>query len=173
MKNRVLFVLLFAVALVTLTVGCEKKEENNNNNNNNNNQQQQVEEKKLICSNSEKESKYTETFKFTYNYKGDEFDKVAIESQTKYNSGTYDEKTYKKYGDECKEALETTKRAGFTCNVQASGSSIWVNYQFTMADLNDASKKMAKEAGIEELSGKKIDEAKTILEAAEFTCEIK
>ena len=171
MKNRFFMVFLFAIALVTLTVGCEKKEENNNNNNNNN--QQQVEDKKLICTLSEKEDKYTEETKFTYNYKGDEFNKVTVQGTYKYNSGKFDEATYKKYADECKKDLEDTKRAGFTCNVQSSGSSIWVTYQFTIAELNDDSKKLAKEAGIDELSGKKIDEAKSILEAATFTCEIK
>ena len=172
MKNRILMVLMLAVALVTLTVGCDKKEENNNNNNNNNNQQQ-IEDKKLVCSKSEKEDKYTEEFKFTYNYKGDAYDKVTVQSTTKYNSGKYDESTYKKYSDECKKALEDTKKAGFTCNTQASGSSIWVTYQFTIADLNDASKKLAKDTGIDEVSGKKLDEAKTIYEAAGFTCQEK
>ena len=165
MKNRIFMLFLFAVALVTLTVGCEKKEENKNNN------QQTVEEKKLICSKTETEDKYTEEYKFTYNYKGDEFDKVTVQSTTKYKSGTYDEKTYKKYADECKEALDKTSKKGFTCNVQGSGSSIWVTYQFTMADLNDEGKKFAKEAGIDELNGKKIDEAKSTYEAAGFTCK--
>ena len=175
MKNRVLMVLVFAVALLSLAVGCGKKEENNNNetNNNNNNQQPAVEEKKLECSSSEKDSKTTEEFKFTYNYKGDNFDKVTVQSTTKFTSGKFDEKVYKEYGDECKEALEKTKKAGLTCNVQASGSSIWVTYQFTIADLNKESKEYASKLDIDKYEGKKIDEVKSSLETNGLTCTIK
>lgn len=168
MKNRIFMTFLFALALVTLTVGCEKKEENNNNNNNT---QPVAQEKKLICSNSEKEDDYTEEIKYTYNFKDEKINTVTMLSTTRYNSGKYDEKTSNKYAEDCNEALELTKKAGFTCNVQSSGSSIWVTYQFTLADLNEDSAKIAKENGVDEVKDKSYDELKSLFETGGFKCQ--
>ena len=175
MKNRILGVFLFAVALLTLTVGCEKKEENNNNNNNNNNQQEEAKEKVLTCSASEEESKYKQTNTFTLTFKNetDAFYMAKVEGQMKYNSGKFDEATYKKASEECKKDLEDTKKAGFTCQASSSGSSIWLSYTFKMAELNDAGKKLAKEAGLDEVNNKKLDDAKKVYEDAGFSCNVK
>ena len=174
MKNRILVVFLFAVAVVSLAVGCQKKEENNNNNNNNN-QQQEVKEKVLTCSVTTKEDKYTQTNTYTLSFKSESesFYKASVQGQMKYNSGKFDEATYKKLSEQCKKDLEDTKKAGFTCNAQSSGSSIWLTYQFTMADLNDASKKLAKESALDEVNGKKLDEVKSAYEGAGFSCSVK
>ena len=68
-----------------------------------------------------------------------------------------------------KEDLKDAK--GFSCNVQRSGASIWITYQFTMAELNDKTKTLAEESGIKELEGKNLDDAKSTLTTAGFKCE--
>lgn len=172
MKNRIFMLFMFAVALVTLTVGCEKKEETKNNDNNNNNQQV-VEDKKIICTMTDNDKKSSEESKFTYSYKGNTLEKITTEGTISYNSGKYDASAYENYSNKCKSDLENTKKAGFTCNVQASGSSIWTTYQYTVADLNDEGKVLVRSTMYNDIKDKTIDEAKTIIEKEGFKCEIK
>ena len=170
MNKKILFAVIGVAALGAVTSGCQKKEgEANNNSQNAVEPTKAQEDKKLNCTLTETEDKYTQDVKYTFNFKGDDYNKVTVVSTTKYKSGKYDEKTADKYADECNNALKDAK--GFTCNVQRSGASIYVTYQFTIADLNDVGKKNAEEAGLKELEGKKYDDVKSSLTAGGFTCE--
>ena len=166
MNKRLVLSFMCLIALLTLTVGCEKKEEDINNNNNNNTQE---EEKKLVCSMSEEEESYKEEIKYTINYKGDSYDKITVMGTMKYNSGKFDETDANELADVCNADNKSAK--GVSCNVQRSGSSIWVTYQFTMADLDEAGKTKSEEFGIDEFGNKKYDELKSLMETAGFKCE--
>ena len=163
--KKYLLSLLCLVLVVTLTVGCEKKEEQNQNNNEQNTQQ---EDKKLTCTMDDEEDKYKQETKYTINYKGDSVEKVVLQGTMKYTSGKYDEKAASKYADECNADLKKAK--GISCNVQKSGSSIWVTYEFKLADLDDAGKEIADDSGINEFKEKSYDDTKSLLETAGFKC---
>lgn len=169
MNKKILFAVMGVAAVGAIATGCEQKKEEGNNNQNNN-EPAKAEDKKLVCTLTESsEEDHTEEVKYTFNFKEDDFDKVTLLGTFKYKSGKYDEKQADDLAKECTDDLKDAK--GLTCNVQRSGSSIWITYQFTIADLNDAGKEAAEKAGLDELSGKKYDEIKTVLTAGGFKCE--
>lgn len=169
MKKKLLLAVFGVAALTTLATGCDKKEEEQNNNNNNQQQEQKVEDKKLNCSIVEKEDKYTETIRYNFTFKGESLEKVVLSVSDKYSGDKYDEKDAKKAQDECKES--NSKNKGVSCNVVTSGSLITGTYTFTMANLDENGKKMATEAGLDELTGKNYDDLKAYLEKATFECK--
>jgi len=163
MKKKVLLSVMILGALVTVT-GCGKKDDNKSNENTTTTA---AATKKLTCTMEETEKKSTETIKYVFNFKDTVYDKVSVIDTIKFTSGKYDEKTATDAEKECASAL---KHKGITCNVSKSGASIYITYQFTIEQMDDETKKLYKEAGLEELDGKTYEEIKSTLTAATFTC---
>lgn len=84
-----------------------------------------------------------------------------------YKDNKATEKAYDKLKGEIKKVNEGK---GVSANAQSSGKTVTGSYTFTIANLDDNGKKTYEEAGLKELDGKSYDDAKSILETAQFKC---
>ena len=172
-KKKIILSIISLAAITTLLTGCTEKKEENNNNNNNNQAQEPVkepEEKKLVCTLTEDEDEdVTEEIKYTINYKGDSYNKVIAVSTMIYKDGKYDEDTATELANDCNKDLIEAK--GVSCNVQKSGARIYTTYTLTIADLDEAGKKVAEKMAVNEFDNKKYDDLKELLTSAGYKCQ--
>lgn len=165
MNRRILFAILAVGSLALVATGCEKKESQTQTETTTTTAEQ---DKKLTCTLDEEEDGVKEEVKYIFTYKGEDFKFVTLQGTFIYKD-KYDDAKATELADECNKDLKDQK--GVTCNVQKTGSRIYVTYQFTIDKLDENGWKIAKDAGIEELKGFKYDKLKETLEAAEFTCK--
>ena len=165
-NRRILFAILAVGSLALVATGCEKKE---NKAEDTTTTTTTAAEKKLTCEMDEEDDGVKENIKYAYSWNGDKMEKVTLTMARIYKD-KYDEKDYKDAADECKKLLDSPHK-GFTCNAQASGSRIYVTYSFTLADLDEDSSKIAKDAGVDEMKDLTYDKVKSTLETATFTCK--
>lgn len=159
MKKKVLLGMMLSTALFTMA-GCN---DNKNENKEEKKEEQKVETKRLICSSTED----GETIRYTLTYEGNTYNKAAAMSTTKYKSESATKKAYDKLVDDIK---KDNSLKGVSANAQYSGTSVTVSYTFTIADLEEDGKKLYEETGLKELDGKSYDDAKSLLETAQFKC---
>lgn len=165
MNRRILFAILAVGSLALVATGCDKKE---NKAEDTTTTTTAAQDQKLTCTMSEDEEGYKEETKFVYTYKEGKLSFVTLQGTMIYKD-KYDEKTATKLGDECNADLKDQK--GVTCNVQKTGSRIYVTYQYTINKLDDKGWKLAEEAGIKEVKDFDFDKLKSTMEAATFTCK--
>ena len=166
MNRRILFAILAVGSLTLVATGCEKK--NTENKGEETTTTTAAQDQKLTCTLTEDEEGYKEETKFVYTYKEGKLSFVTLQGTMIYKD-KYDEKTATKLGDECNADLKDQK--GVTCNVQKTGSRIYVTYQYTINKLDDKGWKLAEEAGIKEVKDFNFDKLKSTMEAATFTCK--
>ena len=166
MNRRILFAILAVGSLALVATGCEKKTENKSEETTTTTTAAQ--DKKLTCTMEEEDNGVKEEIKYIYTYKSDKLSFVTLQGTMIYKD-KYDDKEATKLADECNADLKDQK--GVTCNVQKTGSRIYVTYQYTIDKLDEKGWKLAKDAGIEEVKDFDYDKLKSTMEAATFTCK--
>ena len=166
MNRRILFAILAVGSLALVATGCEKKE---NKAEETTTTTTVAQDKKLTCEMTETQDNGVKNeVKYIYTYKSDKLSFVTLQGTMIYKD-KYDEKDATKLGDECNADLKDQK--GVTCNVQKTGSRIYVTYQYTIDKLDEKGWKLAEDAGIKEVKDFDYDKLKSTMEAATFTCK--